>query len=90
MRWTTDGKKYKVTISQFARSLGLDEEDLDRASIHAKPQRKCHEISFMYVSGAPEAQLGTTKGLLPFHEVLNKMFRVTLNPKAGDASTIQG
>ena len=33
---------------------------------------------------------GTTTGMKPFYKCLNSLFRLTLNPKGGDATNVQG
>ena len=88
MHWMTCGKWYSVTYDDFSRILGFTREDaLNTDRIHNEKLRSADTMHYMYNDEA-HFEVGTTTGLLPFYDYLNKLFRKSLAPKGSDASRI--
>jgi hypothetical protein len=97
-RWMTETKEYRAPLSQFAEAIGIkmvDPDDTNFFRLHEEGfTRKPHELDDCYYpSTNPAARVvvhGHIKGLLPFFDTLQRIFRWTLFPKAGDSSHIRG
>ena len=84
----TCGKWFSVTYDDFSRILCFTREDaLNTDMIHNEKLRSPDTMHYMYNDEA-HFEVGTTTGLLPFYDYLNKLFRKTLAPKGSDASRI--
>ena len=77
-------------MAQFATALGLDDDDLSRPHIFVEDALSPTSTTFMYEKDAPKDCLGTTHGLLPSYRVLYSIFRWSLLPKVGDATSLLG
>ena len=88
MHWMTCGKWYSVTYDDFSRILGFTREDaMNTDRIHSEKLRSADTMHYMYNDEA-RFEVGTTIGLLPFYDYLNKLLRKSLAPKGSDASRI--
>jgi hypothetical protein len=88
MHWMTEGTRYSVTFTNFARFLGLSLGDFSLRCIH----RGTHPIEpstmkFMYPRDK-QANAGFAAGLYSYYSVLNRMFRLTLTPRGGNPADI--
>jgi len=88
IEWMTQGEWYEVTYEDFVALLGFGPEDKTYASVHGEEILIVGELSFVYDLNASDVQYGTTKGLLPYYAILNKIIRETPLPKVGDSSSI--
>ena len=87
--WMIEGEQYKISYRTFSRLFGFDFRDTSKTNIHVEEQLSAEDIDFMYENHG-EVTYGSTKGMRPFYKCLNSLFCPTLNPKSGDASTVQG
>nr|AAR01756.1 hypothetical protein [Oryza sativa Japonica Group] len=90
VKWTIQGQQYRVSMAQFAAALGLDDDDLSRPHIFVEDALSPTSTIFLYEKDAPKDCLGTTRGLRPYYRVLCSIFRWSLLPKVGDATSLPG
>jgi hypothetical protein len=88
MRWMTEGTRYSVTFTNFARFLGLSPTDLSLPCIHrgARPMEPS-AMKFMYPRDK-QANASFATGLYSYYSVLNCVFRLTLTPRGGNPADI--
>ena len=86
IHWTTNGIHFAVDYRTFSRLLGLGSKDLERDQIHNEVKLPNHALKELY--RRPNMADGETQGLKSFYYVLNNLFRHTLTPKTGDATSI--
>ena len=78
IEWMTQGEWYEVSYDDFAALLGFGPEDKGHVVVHGEETLSVGELAFMYDPNAIDVQYGTTKGLLPYYAILNKIVRETL------------
>ena len=88
MHWMTEGVKYRISFRGFAHYFHLDARDTSKDQIHNENQLTLEEIGFMYLNHG-RVEFGKLTGMRPFYRCLNSLFRLTLAPKSGDATTVQ-
>lgn len=89
LHWRTQGVDYSIKKLSLARLWGFDVRDTNKDALHAERPLSNSEIAFMY-EDVPDAAIGFKKDLKPFYYILTNIFRLTLDPKGGDASKISG
>jgi hypothetical protein len=67
--------------------LGLGIKDEDHTPIHNKDKCKPKNLLFMFPSRALATE-GTTDQLFPYYYYFNQFFRTTIDPKAGDTTSL--
>jgi hypothetical protein len=88
MHWMTEGTRYSVTFTNFARFLGVSAADLSLPCIHrgTRPMEPS-AMKFMYPRDK-QANVGFAAGLYSYYSVLNRMFCLTLTPTGGNLADI--
>jgi hypothetical protein len=88
MHWMTEGTRYSVTFTHFARYLGASPTDLTLPCIHRgnRPMEPS-AMKFMYPRNR-QANAGYAVELYSYYSVLNRMFRLTLTPRGGNPTDI--
>ena len=69
--------------------FGFDVHDTRKTKIYIEKQLSSKEMDFMYENQG-EVTYGATKGMRLFYKCLNFLFHLTLAPKSGNATTVQG
>jgi hypothetical protein len=88
MHWMTNGTRYNVTFTQFARLLGVSPADVTLPCIHRGTRSmEPTELKFMYPRNK-QGNAGYAVGLYWYYSMLNRMFRLTLTPRGGNLSDI--
>jgi hypothetical protein len=88
MHWISEGTRYIVTFTNFARFLGLSPVDLSLPCIHRGTcPMETSAMKFMYPRDK-QANAGFASGLYSYYNVLNRMFRLTLTPRGGNPADI--
>jgi hypothetical protein len=88
MHWMTEGTRYSVTFTHFARYLGASPADLTLPCIHrgTRPMEPS-AMKFMYPRNK-KANAGYAAGLYSYYSVLNRMFHLTITPRGGNPADI--
>jgi hypothetical protein len=84
MHWMTEGTRYSVTFTHFARYIGASPTDLTLPFIHQGTHHMEPSVmKFMYPRNK-QANAGYAAGLYSYYSMLNRMFRLTLTPRGGN------
>jgi hypothetical protein len=91
--WMTGTTKYRAHLRDFAQTLGIPcygARDEGVFRIHSEESMRPSYMDNMYDQNKTGVVHGNLRGLLPFYDQMNKLFRSTLTPKVGDSSFIRG
>jgi hypothetical protein len=87
----TEGLHYRCDYRQFSRLLGFNRDDRTTPSLYDLYPNGAGKDDFveaaLYID--PTKANGKTDGLKPYFYVLNNLLRATIDPKIGDATTMQ-
>jgi len=84
MHWMLEGQWYSVDYAVFVGHIGISEKELHRDRIHTDQVLPPERMAYMYRGGS----VGKMNGLHPTYRYMDKMFRKTIDCKAGDKGTI--
>jgi hypothetical protein len=91
LKWMTKEHVMEASWQDFARGIGyeLPEDDSNTFRIHlqAKPMAK-EKMADLYIRG--RMLCGSTKGLLPVYDIMNRIYRSTINPKHTNHDEVHG
>lgn len=87
IHWSLQGHRFHISYDDFALLLGFDIRDKTKDKIITFGKLE-DPMDFMYDTRYGDVQIGTYHGMKPYYHVLNNLFRATLSPKSGDASSI--
>jgi hypothetical protein len=88
MHWMTEGTRYTVHFTLFARLLGASLTDVSLSCIHRGTRSmEPREMKFICPRNK-QANVGYAAGLYTYYSVLKCMFRVTLTSRGGNPADI--
>jgi hypothetical protein len=91
LHWMTEGLHYRCDYRQFSRLLGFNRDDRAAPSLYDRYPDGAGKDDFveaaLYID--PTKANGKIDGLKPYFYVLNNLLRATIDPKIGDATTVQ-
>ncbi|KAK1605343.1 hypothetical protein QYE76_029016 [Lolium multiflorum] len=91
LKWMTREHVMEATWEDFARGIGyeLPEFDINFFKIHlqAKPMAK-EKMAHLYIPG--RMLCGSAYNLLPVYDIMNRIYRSTLNPKDTNHDEVHG
>jgi hypothetical protein len=91
LKWMTREHVMEATWEEFARCIGYelpdDDSNVFRIHLQAKPMAK-EKMADLYIRG--RMLCGSTKNLLPVYDIMNRIYRSTINPKHTNHDEVHG
>ncbi|KAK1682939.1 hypothetical protein QYE76_043787 [Lolium multiflorum] len=91
LKWMTREHLMEATWQDFARGIGYELNDYDtnvfRIHLQAKPMAK-EKMANLYIPG--RMLCGSAKNLLPVYDIMNRIYRSTINPKHTNHDEVHG
>ncbi|KAK1665502.1 hypothetical protein QYE76_053661 [Lolium multiflorum] len=91
LKWMTKEYVMEATWQEFARGIGYDlpdnEHNFFRIHLQAKPMAK-EKMANLYIPG--RMLCGSAYNLLPVYDIMNRIYRSTINPKDTNHDEVHG